>query len=140
VLGYLNQGTPDTGIEPRLRLGITLPVWQWVFQSNINAAKKGIEIAQTQQLLTAYQLNTEYAKAQADYRQNRDNVTYFESTGLPEASEILRNARESFRLGSITYYQYLQNVELSYTIRQNYLETLKNYNQAIINLIYLKGE
>lgn len=140
VLGYLNQGTPDTGIEPRLRLGITLPVWQWVFQSNINAAKKGIEIAQTQQLLTAYQLNTEYAKAQADYRQNRDNVTYFESTGLPEASEILRNARESFRLGSITYYQYLQNVELSYTIRQNYLETLKNYNQAVINLIYLKGE
>lgn len=140
VLGYLNQGTPDTGIEPRLRLGITLPVWQWVFQSNINAAKKGIEIAQTQQLLTAYQLNTEYAKAQADYRQNRDNVTYFETTGLPEASEILRNARESFRLGSITYYQYLQNVELSYTIRQNYLETLKNYNQAIINLIYLKGE
>ena len=140
VLGYLNQGKPDTGIEPRLRLGITLPIWQWVFQANINAAKKGIEIAQTQQLLTAYQLNTEYAKAQADYRQNRDNVTYFETIGLPEASEILRNARESFRFGSITYYQYLQNVELSYTIRQNYSETLKNYNQAIINLIYLKGE
>ncbi|MFN7600997.1 MAG: CusA/CzcA family heavy metal efflux RND transporter [Bacteroidota bacterium] len=140
VLGYLNQGTPDTGLEPRLRLGITLPVWQWVFQANVNAAKKGIQIAQTQQQLTAYQLNTEYARAQADFRQFRDNVTYFETVGLAEAAEILRNARESFRLGSITYYQYLQNLELSYTIRQNYLETLKNYNQAVINLIYLKGE
>jgi cobalt-zinc-cadmium resistance protein CzcA len=140
VLGYLNQGTPDTGLEPRLRLGVTLPVWQWVFQANVNAAKKGIQIAQTQQQLTAYQLNTEYARAQADFRQFKDNVNYFETVGLAEAAEILRNARESFRLGSITYYQYLQNVELSYTIRQNYLETLKNYNQAVINLIYLKGE
>jgi heavy metal efflux system protein len=140
VLGYLNQGTPDTGFEPRLRLGVTLPLWQWIYQANVNAAKKGIQIAETQQQLTAYQLNTEYAKAQADYRQFRDNVIYFETIGLAEASEILRNARESFRLGSITYYQYLQNLELSYTIRQNYLETLRNYNQAVINLIYLKGE
>ena len=140
VVGFLNQGSPETPIVPRLRLGITLPIWQWTYQANINAAKKGIEIAQTQKKITAYQLSTEYAKAQADYRQFRDNVAYFETTGLLEASEILRNARESFRLGSINYYQYLQNLELSYTLRQNYLETLRNYNQSTINLIYLKGD
>jgi len=140
VVGFLNQGSPETPIFPRLRLGITLPIWQWTYQANINAAKKGIEIAQTQKKITAYQLSTEYAKAQADYRQFRDNVSYFETTGLLEASEILRNARESFRLGSINYYQYLQNLELSYTLRQNYLETLRNYNQSTINLIYLKGD
>ena len=121
-------------------LGFTLPIWQWTYQAKINAAKKGIEIAQTQKRLTVYQLNTEYAQAQADFRQYIDNLTYFDRTGLPEAFEILRNARESFRLGSINYYQYLQNLELSYTLRQNYLETLRNYNRSIINLIYIKGD
>ena len=140
VVGFLNQGNASTPLTPRLRLGITLPIWQWTYQANINAAKKGIEIAQTQKKLTGYQLYTEYAKAQADFRQYRDNLIYFETIALPEAAEILRNARESFRLGSINYYQYLQNVELSYTLRQNYLETLRNYNQSHINLIYLKGD
>lgn len=140
LIGYLNQGTPATPWEPRLRVGITLPLWQWTYQANINSAKKGLEIARTQKLLTAYQLNTDYAKAQADFVQYKDNLNYFEIVGLAEANEILRNSRESFRLGSINYYQFIQNLELSYTIRQNYLETLKNYNQSIINLIYLKGE
>jgi cobalt-zinc-cadmium resistance protein CzcA len=140
VVGFLNQGTPETALTPRLRLGITLPLWQWTYQANINAAKKGLEMARTQKLLTAYQLNTEYAKAQADFVQYKDNLNYFETIGLAEADEILRNSRESFRLGSINYYQYIQNLELSYTLRQNYLETLRNYNQALNSLIYLKGE
>ncbi len=140
VVGFLNQGNAQTPIAPRLRLGITLPIWQWTYQANINAAKKGVQIAETQKRITAYQLNTEYAKAQADFKQNIDNLNYFEMTGLLEASEILRNSRESFRLGSINYYQYLQNLELSYTLQQNYLETLRNYNQSLINLIYLKGD
>ena len=140
IVGFLNQGTSETALEPRLRLGITLPVWQWTYQANINAAKKGVDIARTKKQLTRYQLNTEYAKAQADFVQYKDNLNYFETVGLAEANEILRASRESFRLGSINYYQFIQNLDLSYTLRQNYLETLKNYNQSIINLIYLKGE
>jgi len=140
ILGFLNQGTPETAIEPRMRVGFTLPIWQWTYQAHVNAAKKGVDIARTQKQLTRYQLNTEYAKAQAEFAQYQENLNYFETIGLVEANEILRASRESFRLGSINYYQFIQNLDLSYTLRQNYLETLKNYNQAIINLIYLRGE
>jgi cobalt-zinc-cadmium resistance protein CzcA len=72
--------------------------------------------------------------------QYKDNLNYFETIGLAEADEILRSSRESFRLGSITYYQFIQNLDLSYTLRQNYLETLRNYNQSLNSLIYLRGE
>ncbi|MBS1486679.1 MAG: CusA/CzcA family heavy metal efflux RND transporter [Bacteroidetes bacterium] len=139
-IGFLNQGTPEAALMPRIRFGFTLPIWQWTFQANINAAKKGVEIARAQKQLTRYQLNTEYAKAQTEFRQHQDNLHYFETIGLAEANEIFRASRESFRLGSINYYQFIQNLELSYSLRQDYIETLKNYNQAIINLIYLKGE
>jgi cobalt-zinc-cadmium resistance protein CzcA len=138
--GFLNQGTESTPWSSRIRVGITLPVWQWTYQGNINAAKKGIEIAQTQRQLQAFQLSTEYAKALADYRQYRDHLAYFETVGLREADEILRNAKESFRLGSINYYAFLQNLELSFSLRQNYLESVKNYNQAVLNLMYIRGD
>lgn len=135
VLGFLNQGSYGVPIA-----GITLPLWQWTYQANINAAQKGLEMAQTQKTITSYQLNTEYAKALTTFAQHKDNLNYLETIGLAEADEVLRSSRESFRLGSITYYQFIQNLELSYTIRQNYLETLRNYNQSINSLIYLKGE
>ncbi|MBS1542082.1 MAG: TolC family protein, partial [Bacteroidetes bacterium] len=139
VLGGLNQGTENTPFTSRLRFGITVPIWQWTYQSQINSAKKGIDMAGTQKQLMAYQLSTEYAKAVAEYRQYVANLDYFNTVGLQQSSEVLRNAKESFRLGSITYYIFLQNIELSYTIRQNYLETLKNYNQSVLTLMFLRG-
>ncbi len=140
IVGALNQGTKETPFHSRVRVGFTVPLWQWTYQSNINAAKKGIQISRTQKQIVSYQLSTEYAKAMAQYRQYLENLAYFETVGLRESSEILRNAKESFRLGSINYYAYLQNLELSYTLRSNYLETVRNYNQSVLNLIYLKGE
>lgn len=140
IIGALNQGTSETPLESRMRFGITLPVWQWTYQSSINSAKSGIEIAQTQKQLTAYELNTEYAKALSEFKQFTGSLNYFENVGLREANEIQRSSKESFRLGSINYYIYLQNLELSFTIRQNYFETLKNYNQSVLRLLYLKGD
>lgn len=140
IIGALNQGTSETPLESRLRVGITLPVWQWTYQSSINSAKSGIDIARTQRQLTAYELNTEYAKALSEFKQFTESLNYFETIGLREANEILRSSKESFRLGSVNYYVYLQNLELVFTIRQNYYETLKNYNQSVLRLLYLKGD
>ncbi|MBX7126138.1 MAG: efflux RND transporter permease subunit, partial [Cyclobacteriaceae bacterium] len=140
VVGVLNQGAPETGWLPRLRFGITLPLWQWTYQSQINAAKTGVEMARTQRKLASFELQTEYARAQAEFNQNRESLEYFETAGLLQSREILRSAKESFRLGSINYYAYLQNLELSFTIRQNYLETLRKFNQSVLRLQYLKGE
>ncbi|HAI74609.1 MAG TPA: CusA/CzcA family heavy metal efflux RND transporter, partial [Microscillaceae bacterium] len=139
-IGYLNQGNDaSTGFVPRLQLGISLPIWFWANRSGINSAKKSIEIAQTQQRLTNYQLGTSFAQVIGSYKQQVSNLEYLETTGLRQAREILRDARESFRLGSIGYYAYLQNIELSFQIEQNYLETLHLYNQAIITINFLEA-
>lgn len=144
--GYLNQGSTDVNdlsyapFQNRLRYGISIPIWAWGQRASIKASMKEFEIAQTQTRINTLQLNTEYTNALALYRQADENLNYFENVGLREANEILRDARESYRLGSITYYAYLQNLELAFQIEGNYLETLKNFNQSIIYLQYLKGE
>ncbi len=145
-IGFLNQGNPGSeasGGAPlgsRFRFGVTLPIWAWSYRANINAAKKGVTISQTQAQITNLQLGAEYAKAIAMYRQANENLQYFETVGLREAQEIVRDARTSYRLGSITYYQYLQNLELAFQLEMNYLNTLRDYNYSIIYLKYLRGE
>jgi heavy metal efflux system protein len=145
-IGFLNQGSTDPSNESyapfqnRLRYGITIPIWLWTQNAFVRATAKEVEISQTQTRINTLQLNTDYTNALSLYRQADENLNYFENVGLREASEILRDARESYRLGSITYYAYLQNLDLAFQIESNYLETLKNYNQSIIYIQYLKGE
>jgi outer membrane protein TolC len=123
-----------------LQYGLSLPIWAWSYKANISGAKKGVEIAQGQAQATVLQLNAEYTKAVAMYRNAAENLRYFDNVGLRESQEIIRDARTSYRLGSITYYQYLQNLELAFQIEMNYLFTLKDFNQAIVYLKYLRGE
>jgi heavy metal efflux system protein len=149
VLGFFNQADlsdrdkfPNSQIQFRYRLqfGFSLPVWAWSYKANISGAKRGVEIAQGQAQATVLQLNAEYTKAVAMYRNAAENLRYFDNVGLRESQEIIRDARTSYRLGSITYYQYLQNLELAFQIEMNYLFTLKDFNQAIVYLKYLRGE
>jgi cobalt-zinc-cadmium resistance protein CzcA len=140
VVGYLNQAAPDTKTQYRLQYGLTVPIWFWQYNARIKAAKKGIEIAETQYQLGSYQLNSEYYQAQARYKQYAEGLRYYEQTGLLQAAETLKSAGTSYRLGSIGYYAYLMNIEQAFQLERNYIEALKNYNQSILYIHYIKGD
>lgn len=140
LVGYLNQGNEHTSFKYRLRFGVTLPIFYWGYHSRIKAANKGIEIAENQLILGKYKLNGEYIQAVSRYRQFTQELNYYESAGLLEAAQTLKSASESYRLGSITYYIYLLNIEQAFSIELNYLEALKNYNQSITHLKYILGD
>ncbi|GAL84170.1 hypothetical protein MYP_1398 [Sporocytophaga myxococcoides] len=140
IVGYLNQGDEHTSFKYRLRFGVTLPIFYWGYHSRIKAANKGIEIAENQLILGKYKLNGEYVQAVSRYRQFTQELNYYESAGLLEAAQTLKSASESYRLGSITYYVYLLNIEQAFSIELNHLEALKNYNQSITHLNYLLGD
>jgi cobalt-zinc-cadmium resistance protein CzcA len=140
VVGYLNQSTPNTETQYRLQYGITIPIWYWQYNARIRAAKKGVEVTEAQARTGTYQLNSEYYQAQARYRQYYEGLKFYEEAGLLQAAEVLKSAATSYRLGSIGYYAYLMNIEQAFTIERNYLEALKNYNQSILYINYLKGE
>ena len=140
IVGYLNQGGPESPMLYRFRFGLSLPVWGWVASSRINAAKTDVEIAKSQIKLNNYELQGDYDKGYADLLQYTEAVDYYETIGLRQADEIVRAAGDGYRLGSIGYYDYLLNVQQAFKIRFGYLEALRNYNQAVITLNYLKGE
>ncbi|MFD1816023.1 Outer membrane protein TolC [Pseudarcicella hirudinis] len=140
IVGYLNQGDKNSPVGYRFQLGVTLPVWGWVFNSRINGAKKDVEIAQKQIALNNYELQGTYDKAVSEYRQYQEALEYYETIGLLQASEIINAAKDGYRLGSIGYYNYLLNLQQAFKIRLGYLDALRNFNQSVITLQYLKGE
>jgi len=139
VVGYFDQSTYKSSVY-RFQFGITLPIWYWTYGSKIGAAKKDVEIVQAQSTYNNYQLKGEYSKVLSQLRQYRTAVTYFETVGNDQSKEIIKSAKESYRLGSIGYYIYLQNLNQAFQIQLNSLEALKNYNQSIITLQYILGE
>jgi outer membrane protein TolC len=141
MFGYYNQADANTPLSlvSRLRFGVLLPIWFWTNQSKIKGAKKAVEISETQMQVNSMNLVSQYAQAVAQYEQYQQSLNYFESVGLRQAEEIIKNAQTSFKAGSIGYYFYLQNLDQAFQIRLSYLEALKNYNQSILTLEYLSG-
>lgn len=140
IVGYLNQGASNSPMQYRMRYGFTFPLWFWSNTSQVKAARKNVSIADQQSVLNHYDLKGNYAQALSELRQFTEALNYFEQTALPQAKEISITAKEGYRLGSIGYYNYLLNLQQVIKIRLGYLEALKNYNQAIFTIQYLRGE
>jgi outer membrane protein TolC len=140
MFGLLNQAEDNTALQYYFSAGVRLPIWYWAYTSRVKAAKKDAEIIQKQANYTTYTLLGEYNKELAMYRQYLKALEYYETSGLSQSAEILRTAKESYRLGSIGYYIYLQNINQAYQIQYAYLEALRNNNKAVVTLQYLKGD
>jgi outer membrane protein TolC len=140
ILGYLNQGQDNTDLVYQLRFGISIPFSQWLNPSKIRAAEKELEVAEKKAVYTQYTLSSDLQQALNSYAQFSEALKYFENYGLEQSNQILAAARESYRLGSINYYNYLLNIQQAFDIQVSYLDALRNFNQAIINLQYINAQ
>jgi cobalt-zinc-cadmium resistance protein CzcA len=68
---------------------------------------------------------------------HKSSLNYYEVKAVPQADVIIENANKSFTNGAIDYIEYIQAMNQALEIKSNYLNTLNNYNQAVINLEYL---
>ncbi len=139
VLGYLNQGESNSPLLYRFKIGISVPLWAWNHAGRLRSQDRLLQESEAQRDLAQYEISSEYGSSLEFYKQHQGNLQYYENFGLKESSEIIRSAKESYKLGAITYYQYLQNIELAFQIQLGYLETLKEYNAAWLKLQYLSG-
>ncbi len=139
VAGYLNQGPRETPTRYRFRFGITLPVYFWQYGSRIRAAKTGVEIARQETAARKQSLTADMTQAQGNLSKFGQSLQYYESTGLQKADEIINSARRFFESGQNDYAVFLRYTNDAYAIKVRYLETLRGYNQALIDINYLNG-
>jgi cobalt-zinc-cadmium efflux system outer membrane protein len=140
VVGYLNQGEKDSDTFYRFRVGFTVPLWFWQYNGNIKAAKAGSQIAEQQTLAQHQQLSSELHVAVSEYTSAQQALVYYEKDGLRQADDLINAARRFFENGQTDNISFIRTINDAYAIKRNFLETLRNYNQSIININYLTGD
>lgn len=140
TFGYLNQGSRNTPSDLRIRAGINIPLWFWQYTGSINAAKTGLKIAEQKSIAQGQMISSEMQKAQGDYFKYNQSLMYYETNGLKQTDDIITTSKRFFEGGhELDYINYLRTINEAYLIKLKYAESLKNYNQSILNINYLTG-
>ncbi len=136
-IAYMNQGSHDTPYNLRWRAGISLPIWFWQYDASIKAAKTKVEMSQYQSDYLMQQIENQASQLHSDIQKYRESLEYYEKTGLPIAKEIITSATRMFEAGLYDYMSYLRLLSEAYKIEQKYLETLRQFNQSVIDMEFL---
>ena len=152
-IGYFNQsmvgeqtvnGVPKIfGASDRLsgiQAGITIPLWSTPQTARIKAAVVNQKIAQTNAESYTQLLNNQYETMLAEYEKDKSSLDYYERSALPQADLIISQSSKSYKAGSLNYSEYIQSLTSAIQIKENYLEVLFHYNQAIIAIESILGK
>jgi cobalt-zinc-cadmium efflux system outer membrane protein len=139
-LGYMNQGLKNTEIPLRLRAGINIPIWFWQYSAAIKAAKTNLQITEQNTLAQQQNITAKMQQAKGDVLKYQTSLAYYETTGLKQADDLITSSGRMFSAGQNDYITYLRTLSDAYNIQVKYLETLRAYNQSIININYLNGQ
>ncbi len=150
TFGYFNQtliGTPmnETG-KPLavssnrfqgVQVGVGIPLIAQRAKVKAEQAKQEVASLTYQANVTALQSLYQQRYQQALAQQN--NLEYLRITGLVNAELLANQSKKSYKAGEIGYAEFLLNQQQAYTIRQQYLKALLDYNIAVLELESLSG-
>ncbi len=138
--GYMNQGAKNSELPLRLRTGINIPLWFWQYSAAIKAAKTNVQITEQNKLAQQQNLASQLQQLKGDALKYFESLSYYEKNGLKQADDLISASTRMFSAGQSDYISYLRTLADAYNIRIKYFETLKNFNQSIININYLNGQ
>ena len=151
LIGFFNQtlvGTihPETGALATnserfigFQVGMSLPLWFASQHGRIKSAAFKVKVAEINYSANQLNLASQVEQAIQSIQKNRNSLNYYQSSALPNADLILKQSQAGFRGGDIGYTEYLLALRNALSIRENYLQTLNDYNQSIIFMEFLLG-
>lgn len=119
------------------QVGIAVPLWMGNQKAKIRAAKTETSILETESNNYRSQLIAKHKGLESDMRQYNETLEYYESTGKNLSKKILFHAMKAFENGEINYLEYVQLLENAKNIETNYLITLFEYNNTVLQANYL---
>jgi len=148
-VGYNNVSIKGTGADDKVygsdkrfnsvQVGIGIPIFAKAQKEKVNSAKFIMQIAESNYAVGLQQLQSEYNKTFTQYNKYKQTVQYFESTALKNADLIASTANKQLANGSINYLEWTQMIAQSTMVKSDYVEVLKNFNEAIIQLNYFNN-
>lgn len=140
TVGYLNPADENTPFPLRLRFGLSVPLWFWQYGTSIKAAETNLQVARYTSSAGRQELTHQWYEAKNGALKYQEALNYFETKGLVQANELTEASNRMFAAGQYDYIKYLTTLTDAFQVKRQYLELVRNYNQALINLQYLIGQ
>ncbi len=121
------------------QLGVSIPLWFRPQQGRVQAASLGVRIAEADAENYRNNIRTAYNQQLDEIEKLTGLITFYETVGIRQADEILKTADNSYKTGQIGYVEYSQNISQAISIKSKYIDTLNQYNQAVITMSYIIG-
>lgn len=147
TLGYVNQSLIGfqnvNGTEKyfsggnrfnSVNIGLAIPL---TFGAN-KARARSLDYKQQAAEANAQQqqqnLMAQMQNALLQYQQDMKQYQYFVKDALPNAKEILTAAQLGYKTGDASYLEYLYALQTATDIQLNYLKSIQQVNQSVINI------
>lgn len=118
-------------------VGINIPLFKNGVRAKTKAANIETQIAKKELDKTQQEIATVFFQQLQLQKQYAEQLSYYNTEGLPMAQSIINAAQRSYKAGDIGYIEYIQNLKDAIKIKTDYLTAACNYNQTIIQLNYL---
>lgn len=118
-------------------VGISVPLFWGATKARTRAARTNIDLQQANADYLKAELESALSAQKAQLETYKSMLSYYVDTALPNAAVISGNATKAYQNGDISYVEYIQSLETSLSIKNNYIDAINNYNQAVINIQYL---
>lgn len=129
--GYNTHYLGDINI---LQVGMNISLFRSNIKSKIKANKIEGDYLDIEKENYIYKLLSKQQQLLLEMEKYELQLSYFKKNGENLAETILKTANKSFREGEIDFFQYIQSIENSYSIKLDYLDTLYKYNLIVLQI------
>lgn len=133
-VGYSRQKMlPYKGLDA-FSVGISVPLFCFPQKSRVKQAQVEARIAEWDAEEQRLQLSRTVDELRQTLLQTRATLDYYETAALPEADELRRSALALYNEGETAAADLVQSLKTARDVRSNYVETVRQYNAALIEL------
>jgi len=143
-LNYNNGSIRGTGADnviyngwhrfQSVQVGVGIPIFATAQKAKINSEKVNKLVAESNYEVGLQSISNAYQTALGEYNKFLKTVEYYEKTALNNATLINTTAQQQLINGSINYLEWVTLTNQATSIRNDYVEAIKNLNDSIIQL------
>lgn len=138
-VGYSDQKVNDQSGFYLYRIGVNVPLLYFSQLGSIQASRISRSIAEKELDEQQLVLQKEWTSALAAWQNAQISMEYYQNQGLQLAEEQISGATLGYKLGEVNYIAFVQSLNQAMDIRRDYLASLFQYNEAVIELNRLSG-
>ncbi len=139
-LGYVNQSIDGVTGYSGWQVGLSVPLLFFSQSGKTKASKLSYEMASRQYEQKQLEISAEYNQLISRYLVLIELINYYQKEALPLADEQIHASNLAYKLGSIDYVQFIQNIEAAINTKLEFLNQEAEYLNLSAQLRYLTGK